>query len=62
LQPLFTEIEQVDATLDELMFKKAMLKLIEGADAAARGRFLSEKWGRFGQADEDQFAFAPEIN
>lgn len=52
----------MDATLDELMFKKAMLKLIEGADAATRGRFLSEKWGRFGQADEDQFAFAPEIN
>lgn len=46
LQPLFNELEEMEAILDEGMFHKAVIKLLDNTDAHTKGRFLSEKWSK----------------
>jgi hypothetical protein len=59
LQPLFQELEDIEATLDEGMFKKAVVKLLDNTDAHTKGRFLSEKWPK---PEPSSYSFAPELN
>ena len=54
LKPIFLEMDELNATLNFYEFKNAVKALMSDSDPSKKGAFLSEKWWKPNQEEEEK--------